>query len=94
VLINANDKDEGFPLWVRYDLAPRRAIYLGLLSKLPSNIRRAFPHGGQPVVLTSGDKEPPRLIDRQEFLDWFETPGRTGRPENGREKENAPRRPR
>jgi hypothetical protein len=94
VLINANDKDEGFPLWVRYDLAPHRAIYLGRLSQLPWNIRRAFPHGDPPVVLTYGAKEPPRLIDRREFLDWFETPGPTGLPEKGQGIGNAPRRPR
>ncbi|MEA2694795.1 MAG: hypothetical protein QOJ16_4182 [Acidobacteriota bacterium] len=81
VLINADDQDDGFPLWVRHDLAPHRAIYLGRLSELPPNVRRAFPHGGQPVVLTYSYKEPPRLISRQEFLDWFETPGRTGSPE-------------
>ena len=89
VLINADDKDDGFPLWVRYDLAPNRAIYLGRLSKLPPNVRRAFPRGGQPVVLTDGDREPPRLIDRDDFLDWFETPGRTARPEKTPETSDA-----
>ncbi len=86
VLINADDQDDGLPLWVRYDLAPHRAIYLGRLSKLPPNVRRAFPRGGQPVVLTYGAKEPPRLIDRADFLDWFETPGRTGLPKTAGER--------
>jgi hypothetical protein len=81
ILINADKEDDGFPLWVRYDLAPHRAIYLGRLSELPPNVRRAFPRGGQPVILTYGGQEPPRLIDRQEFLTWFETPGHTGPPE-------------
>jgi hypothetical protein len=83
LLINTDDEDDGFPLWVRYDLAPRRALYLGRLSQLPWNVRRAFPRGGQPVVLTFGSEKPPRLVGRKEFLDWFETPGRT----RGQEKE-------
>jgi hypothetical protein len=88
VLINADEHDEGGPLWARFDLAPHPAIFLGRLSKLPPRVRRAFPRGPQPVVLTFGDGEPPRLIDRHDFLDWFETPGRTGTP--GRP-EDAPR---
>jgi hypothetical protein len=83
VLINADEEDEGMPLWVRFDLAPRRAIFLGRLKDLPRRVRRAFPRGGQPVVLTFDDREPPRLVSRDEFLDWFETPGHPaslGRP--------------
>ena len=89
VLINAEDKDEGGPLWIRFDLAPHPALFLGRLSRLPPRVRRAFPRGPQPVVLAFGG-EPPRLIERNEFLAWFEAPGRTGRPpvaEGG----NAPR---
>jgi len=80
VLINADDKDEGDPLWTRFDLAPHPALFLGRLSRLPPRVRRAFPRGQPPVVLTFGNGEPPRLLGRAEFLDWFETPGRTGRP--------------
>jgi hypothetical protein len=99
VLINADPEDDGFPLWVRNDLAPHRAIYLGRLSELPPNVRRAFPRGRQPVVLTYSYKEPPRLVDRKEFLDWFETPAQTASPEQpGKEKKpergDAPASPR
>jgi hypothetical protein len=80
VLINADDHDEAGPLWTRFDLAPHPAIFLGRLSQLPPRVRRAFPRGPQPVVLVFGDSEPPRLIARHDFLDWFETPGRTGPP--------------
>ncbi|HTQ78803.1 MAG TPA: hypothetical protein VMM92_02320, partial [Thermoanaerobaculia bacterium] len=80
VLINADDHEEGAPLWVRHDLAPHPAIFFGRLSQLPPNVRRAFPRGSQPVILTFGYKEPPLLVGRKEFLDWFETPGRKGLP--------------
>lgn len=84
VLINADKEDDGFPLWVRYDLAPHRAIYLGRLANLPPNVRRAFPRGAQAVILTFGGQEPPRLIDRQDFLTWFETPERADAPASPR----------
>jgi hypothetical protein len=90
VIINMDDEDDGFPLWVRYDLAPHRAIYLGRLSQLPPNVRRDLPRGGQPIVLTYGSQAPPQLISRRDFLDWFESPNRTRMPQ----RDDAPAGPR
>lgn len=72
VIVNMDEEDDGFPLWVRYDLAPRHAIYLGRLSQLPPNLKRVLPR--QPLVLTYGSRLPPQLITRRDFLDWFEDP--------------------
>jgi len=79
VLINADDKDEGDPLWTRFDLAPHRPSFSGGFPGCRPGAAR-LPRGQPPVVLTFGNGEPPRLLGRAEFLDWFETPGRTGRP--------------
>ncbi|HXO22228.1 MAG TPA: hypothetical protein VOA87_20105 [Thermoanaerobaculia bacterium] len=58
-------------MWVRFDLAPRRALFLGHLDELPraAALKKGLPRGPQQVVLTYGPAAAPRLQDRQSFLD-------------------------
>jgi len=53
--------------WVRYELAPRPAIFLGRWADLPSGstLRKAFPRDARKVVIAG---KVPRLLDRYQFL--------------------------
>jgi hypothetical protein len=71
VLINGHpDEEEGGPLWVKFDLAPRRAVYLGKLSDLQDvdRLRRRMPRAARWVVIAHGSYEPPILIERYRFV--------------------------
>ncbi len=61
---------EGNAYWVRFELAPRRARYLGPWSELPgpAALRREMPPGPRFVVLAAGAPRPPQLMERAEFL--------------------------
>ena len=76
LLINTHrDFEEGGPLWVKFDLAPRRAIYLGKLDKLGSaeRLRKRIPRAARWVVLAHGPYDPPVLVERYRFLRKLET---------------------
>jgi hypothetical protein len=71
LLINTHkDFEEGGPLWVKFDLAPRRAVYLGKLDQLGSadRLRRRTPRAARWVVLAHGPYDPPVLMERHRFL--------------------------
>jgi len=71
LLVNSHpDLEEGGPLWVKFDLAPRRAIYLGKLGNLQNadRLRRRMPRMARWVVIAHGPYEPPVLIERYRFL--------------------------
>jgi len=57
----------GGTLWVRFDLAPRRAVYLGRRKDLPApgELRRCLPPGVRWVVIGYNDR-PPELLDLME----------------------------
>ncbi len=62
---------EGNAYWVRFELAPRRARYLGPWSELPADaaaLRARMPPGPRYVVLAAGAPRPPRLLEREDFL--------------------------
>src|SRR5262245_52129971 len=61
---------EGNAYWVRFELAPRRARYLGPWSDLPGAavLRREMPPGPRYVILAAGAPRPPRLLEREDFL--------------------------
>jgi hypothetical protein len=73
LIVNGAAEWHGGPYWVRFDLAPRRARYLGLLSELAGRGRLAEslpagPTGPHWVVVAYPDRQPPLLIERQAFL--------------------------
>ena len=55
---------------MRFELAPRRARFLGLLRDLPDGetLRRRLPPGDSPVVVAFLEGRPPVLLDRESFL--------------------------
>ena len=64
LLVDGGEERQAAPLWVRFDLAPRRARLVGALrdGKL-----RDLPAGSQWVVIAFYGR-PPVLIDRETFL--------------------------
>ncbi|MBV8200930.1 MAG: hypothetical protein JOZ15_09945, partial [Acidobacteria bacterium] len=60
----------GGTYWVRYDLAPRRSIYLGRLYELTSvqEVRRRLAANLRHVVVAYGPEKPPRLYERYRFV--------------------------
>jgi hypothetical protein len=67
ILVNAGTARQGAQLWVRYELAPRRARYLGLLKDLQGPAAAKLPPGRW-VIIAYPEDEPPVLLGRQEFL--------------------------
>lgn len=69
-LVDGGGFRDGGAYFVRYDLAPRRARYLGDLDDLrdPAKVAASMRSGPRWVVLTVSGEEPPVLLDRQEFL--------------------------
>jgi len=70
LLVNGGMEWEGGPLWVRFDLAPRRARFLGPWSELPDSetLRRRLPPGPRWVIIAFREPQPPVLMNREEFL--------------------------
>lgn len=70
LLVDAQEQEEGAPFWVRFDLTPRRALFLGKLSELPPppELRRRLPARARVVVLATGGRRAPAVLDRASFL--------------------------
>jgi len=70
ILLNSNPGEEGGPLWVKFDLAPRRAVYLGNLEDVGSveRLKRRMPRAARWVVIAHGPYRPPVLIERYKFV--------------------------
>ena len=68
-LVDADPVMEGSVFWVRFDLAPRRAIYLGFLHELrePRTVRQRLIREARWIVVASV-RRPPVLYERSEFL--------------------------
>jgi hypothetical protein len=68
-LVDADADEEGGVLWVRFDLAPRRATYLGFLHDLknPRIVRQRLVRDARWVIVASVER-PPVLYERQTFL--------------------------
>ena len=73
-LVDGGGPRGGAHYFVRYDLAPRKARYLGFLDDLvdPAKVSAAMPPGPRWVVITVPGDEPPVLLDRDEFLRQLE----------------------
>jgi hypothetical protein len=68
-LVDADPDELGSVLWVRFDLAPRRPVYLGFLRDLskPAVVRRRLVRDVRWVIVASVDR-PPVLYERPQFL--------------------------
>jgi hypothetical protein len=70
ILINGDFNEQGGPLWVKFDLAPRRAVYLGELDKLDNveRLKKRIPRAARWVVIAYGPYRRPVLIERYKFV--------------------------
>jgi len=70
ILINGDPGEQGGPFWVKFDLAPRRAVYLGELDKLDSvdRLKKRMPRAARWVVIAYGPYRRPVLIERYKFV--------------------------
>lgn len=68
-LVDADPAERGNVFWVRFDLVPRRAVYLGTLRDLrsPRIVRERMIREARWVIVAS-PHEPPVLYDRRELL--------------------------
>jgi hypothetical protein len=73
-LVDADPHEMGSVIWVRYYLAPRKAILLGFLDDLrtPRDVRQRLIREARWVIVASFD-EPPILYQRHEFMKKLET---------------------
>lgn len=73
-LVDADPHEMGSVIWVRYYLAPRKAILLGFLHDLrtPRDVRQRLIREARWVIVASFD-EPPVLYPRHEFMKKLET---------------------
>lgn len=80
LLVEGGVPGSGGAYWVRYDLAPRRALYLGRLEELTSGfrLRRRLGANLRHIVVTFDSGRPPRLYDRYRFLQEIDRPAREG----------------
>ncbi|HEX5720929.1 MAG TPA: hypothetical protein VF179_32540 [Thermoanaerobaculia bacterium] len=70
ILINGDPGEHGGPFWVKFDLAPRRALYLGDLDHLGNidRLKRRMPRAARWVVIAYGPYRRPVLIERYKFV--------------------------
>lgn len=70
LLVNGDPREEGGPLWVKFDLAPRRAVFLGKLNELDDieRVRKRIPRAARWVVIAYGPYRRPELIERFRFI--------------------------
>jgi hypothetical protein len=73
LLVDGGREEQGAISRVRFDLAPRRPLWIGELARLPaaSRLRANLPGGPKRVVIAFPDG-PPQLFDRPAFLRWLE----------------------
>ncbi len=71
LLVEGGRPGSGGAYWVRYDLAPRPAVFLGSLQDLTSGtrLRRRLSSNLRRVVVAFDTGEPPRLYDRYRFVE-------------------------
>jgi hypothetical protein len=69
LLVEAGRPQDGGVYWVRFDLAPRRAVYLGQLAELTDadRLRRRLTGRQRQVVISYGPGRAPRLVERYRF---------------------------
>lgn len=68
VLINGDAIDHGAPIWVRFDLAPRRAILLRREAlDRPRHVRRRIPKAARWIIVAYEDRLP-EMVEKSQFL--------------------------
>jgi hypothetical protein len=74
LLVDGGQPEEGGVYWVRYELAPRRASYLGSLGELTDarRVRKRIGVNLRQVVVSYGPGVPPRLYERFRFVNEIE----------------------
>lgn len=74
VLINGDPSEQGGPLWVKFDLAPRRAVFVGDLNSLGrvERLKKRLPRAARWVVIAYGPYRKPMLIERYKFVQGLE----------------------
>jgi hypothetical protein len=70
VLVNGDPGELGGPVWVKFDLAPRRAVFLGTLQDLDNveRLRKRMPRAARWVVIAYGPYRTPVLIERYKLM--------------------------
>jgi hypothetical protein len=70
LLVEGGDPRDGGAVWVRYELAPRRALFLGPLDRLRGgrHTRARVAAGLRHVVVAYGPGRPPALLERYRFM--------------------------
>jgi hypothetical protein len=68
LLVDGGEEPEGATYWVRFELAPRRARFVGRLSEM--KVPPSLPAGPRWVVVAFPDG-PAALFDRDDFLRGF-----------------------
>jgi hypothetical protein len=70
ILLNGDPTEQGGPFWVKFDLAPRRAVYLGDLDNLGpvERLKKRMPRAARWVVIAYGPYRRPVLIERYKFV--------------------------
>jgi hypothetical protein len=78
LLVDGGTERQGAALFLRYELAPRRARFAGRLTEVrdPSRWAARLPHGPRWVVVAYPGR-PAVLVDRADFPRWVE--GAVGR---------------
>jgi hypothetical protein len=81
LLVEAGSRMAGGAYWVRYELAPRRALFLGHYIQLtnPKRVRRQLATNLHQVVISYGPDLPPRLLPRYVFMHEIELRRRAAR---------------
>jgi hypothetical protein len=82
LLVEAGRPQDGGVYWVRFDLAPRRAIYLGHLTELTdvNRLRRRLTSRPRRVVISRGPGLAPLLMERYRFVAEIERGAAAGVP--------------
>lgn len=74
LLVDGGTLWQGSPYWVRYQLAPRKALLAGDLGRLPSaqEVLRRWPPGLRYAVIALPEGIPPVLMEKDELLSTLE----------------------
>ena len=70
LLVDGGTLGQGSPYWVRYQLAPRKAVLAGDLGHLPSaeEVLRHWPPGIRYAVVALPEGAPPVLMERGDLI--------------------------
>ena len=73
LLVDGGEERQGATLFLRYQLAPRRARLAGRLSEVTDPSQWAALPTSSRWVVVAYPRRPPVLVDRKDFARWLET---------------------